>query len=387
MMLVSASRFTLPFVSKVNVRTASGDIIAPAGTKTARIWALGPGGVRTGSGSYGYGGGGGEMRSAAIVAVSGGQALTLSLAGGQDTTVTLAGSVVVRACTAGSYGGYGGSGGLGGKGRSGGNGAGGDATNYGYVVQQGGGAGGPDGPGGAGLNNGNDSRAGSRGPGRSFTDADSGLVVQNGGGSQQYGGGRSGNEFNTPALGGFVAIEWLDLDLQSQVRVLTSQGSQVTAPSWAVRAEFFVLGAGNNGEYYYDEETGREYIYGGQGGNMYRREVEVTASSSVSFQGNYMTLGNTGNVVISTSLYDTVMSGGGGGYNGSAFGGGAAGTDGIGGQGSSYENGKRGPGRSFTDAVSGVTVQNGDGGQNYGGGARYGGTPAAGFGAVIFYNI
>lgn len=381
-MVVSSVRFGT-FVPKLQVRTASGSLTAPPGTKSLRMWALAPGGRAEGQGNYGYGGGGGEMRAGHVISIAEGQSVSFNVQTTQNTTITFNGSVIVQANTPPRY--YtsssmqGGTGGFGGMGRNGGSGSSGDVTYYGYEVAQGGGAGGADAAGTSALANGSSSYKGTRGSGRSFTDTETGVTYTNGSGSQLYGGGSEGGAPGDQYIkGGFVAFEWLNVELQSQVRAMSADGS-VTVPSWAVRAELFVLTGGNNSYSYYNDE----YDYGdggGTGGYMYIRQINVSAGQTLSYSSSRWKLN--GNTAVDNSLYDRQTSGGYGESSGQYRGGGAAGTDG------NAQGYSRGPGRSFTDATSGQTFLNGNGGENYGGGQNLSGGPAGvGFGAVVFYSL
>lgn len=203
-MLVSGARFAAPFIPKTKVYTASQNVAVPAGATKASIYALGPGGTGMAQGSFDsyWGGGGGEMRVLADVALSGGT-LSLTCAIGSSTSVAYQGSTLVSANpgqNANYSGGNGGSGGSGGVGYLGGGGNTGTQTQG--ELGGGGGAAGTDGnAGGGGVNT-----AGARGPGRSFTDTDTGTTYTNGAGDQLYGGGTSGRNFQQSAQGGFVAI-------------------------------------------------------------------------------------------------------------------------------------------------------------------------------------
>lgn len=424
-MVVSSGRFVPPFDPQLRVYTASATVMPPAGAKSFRLWALGGAGSG-GSSPSGLqsGGGGGEMRILGAANLVAGQAFSLSVEANASTLVTYNGkylAVAVKGGNGASSGGVGGSGGTGGTGRSGGNGAYTPSGGQYYGGFNGGGAAGTDGDGQNGFFGSYDGtyqqRQGPRGAGRSFTDSVSGQTYQNGQGGAAYGGGGSGTS-------GFVAIEWLGVEVITQTRVLTASGSVIT-PTGMTRAKIVLLNAGNRAGYdqyddpaYDDEGNVIGYntfynAYDGSGGNMAVVEVSVAPGDVISYdrvapsQFNDIGASSTyknGQLVarpdvngFSGSTVGTLKRGGGrwyggGFYNVSWGGGGAAGTDGDGQ--SSYGNaagGEPGPGDSFTDALSGVTASSGRGSQDFGGGGRWQDGHAeagrSGFLAVIFSSI
>jgi hypothetical protein len=383
--LINSYRFG-GFKPTLQVRTANDVLIAPAGAKSARLWALAAGGRGRNQGNTLFAGGGGEMRSGLVTSVPPGGSLTCivgaaatATSNGSGTSWSQDGSPIMQANSPFYYSGSGGTDGYGGTGKPGGSGNSVDVTQAGGADSAGGGSGGTDGGGDNGRASGYTAVPGARGAGRSFTDTLTGVTYQNGSGNGGYGGGAGGGDY----LGGFAAVEWLGVELLQLVRAMSSNYS-VVVPSWATKASLFLMYPGGYaGEY---TDNGEDYYpYGGSGGYMYMRDIAVTPGQALTYDSDAGTGGSwklNGSGVINSGVFDRRISGGSGQDYGSFRGGGAAGTNGPG------QGYQRGPGRSFTDAVSGQTFQNGDGGQNYGGGQNYSdGAMGVGFGAVVFSSL